>query len=109
MRRGDLRRALALVRRRTHTEPPLAVRLFEKDACHLCAEAHRALRRIALDIPLAIERVDIAALGPDVRDRYELRIPVLVAGDDELDAAGLEDGAILRWLREHRDRSSDPG
>src|SRR5262249_9200439 len=109
VRRGDLRRALALVRRRTHRDPPLPVRLMERDGCHLCVEAHRALRRIALDIPLEIERVDIAALATDVRDRYELRIPVLVAGDDELDAAGLDDAAIVRWLRMTKDRSGRAG
>ena len=109
MLRGDLRRALALVRRRTHRSPPLAVRLFEKEGCHLCSEAHRALRRIALDVPLEIERVDIVTLAPEVRDRYELRIPVLVAGADELDVAGLEDGAIARWLRDTKDRSTRAG
>lgn len=98
MRRGDLRRALALVRRRTRRGEPLRVRLMERPGCELCAETHRALRRIALDRPLEIERVDITA-GPElVQDRYVLRIPVLVAGGEELDAAGLEDGAIARWL-----------
>lgn len=100
MRRGDLRRALALVRRRTHRDPPLAVRLMEKPDCELCAEAHRALRRIALERPLEIERVDILDLEPAARDRYVLRIPVLVAAGQELDAAGLDDAAIVRWLRE---------
>lgn len=78
---------------------------MEKNGCHLCAEAHRALRRIALDLPLEIERVDITRLSAEVRDRYELRIPVLVAEGEELDAAGLEDAAITRWVREARDRS----
>jgi hypothetical protein len=99
MLRGDLRRALALVRRRTHRDPPVRVRLMEKADCHLCAEAHRALRRIALERPLEIERVDIAALPAAERERYALRIPVLVADGEELDAAGLEDAAIVRWLR----------
>jgi coenzyme F420-reducing hydrogenase delta subunit len=99
MLRGDLRRALALVRRRTHRGPAVHVRLMEKADCHLCAEAHRALRRIALERPLEIERVDIATLSSQERDRYVLRIPVLVAGVEELDAAGLEDAAIVRWLR----------
>jgi len=100
MRRGDLYRALALVRRRTHRGEPVRVRLMEGPGCELCAEAYRALRRIGLDRPLDIERVDITA-GPElVRDRYVLRIPVLMIGDEELDAAGLEDGAIVRWLRE---------
>lgn len=100
MRRGDLRRALALVRRRTYRAPALAVRLMETVGCGLCEEAHRALRRISLERPLDIERVDIAALEPALRDRFALRVPVLVAAGEELDAAGLEDGAIVRWLRE---------
>lgn len=100
MRQGDLRRALALVRRRTHRRPPLPVRLLEKADCHLCADAYRALRRVALDRPLEIDRVDIEAAPPEVHDRYVLRIPVLVVRGEELDLAGLEDGAIARFLAE---------
>jgi hypothetical protein len=77
------------------------VRLYEKPGCGLCAETYRALTRIAMDMPLAIERVDIEA-DPALFDRYAIRIPVLRAGDAELDTAGLEDAAILRWLREPR-------
>ncbi len=73
---------------------------MEKADCHLCAEAHRALRRIALERALEIERVDIESAGGDVLDRYALRIPVLVVDGEELDAAGLDDAAIARWLRE---------
>ncbi len=78
----------------------MRVRLMEKPECHLCAEAHRALRRVGLDVPIDIERVDITGLPAAAHDRYALRIPVLVVGDDELDAAGMEDPAILRWLRD---------
>lgn len=98
MRRGDLRRALTLVRRRTHRGEPLRVRLMETPGCELCGEAYRALRRISLDRPIEVERVDVTG-GPDlVRDRYVLRVPVLVVAGEELDAAGLEDAAIARWL-----------
>src|SRR2546430_14700486 len=90
--RGDIRRALALVRRRTHRGPPLGARLLEKSDCGLCAEAYRALRRVALDVPLQIERVDITE-DPALFDRYALRIPVVVVGDRELDAAGGADRA----------------
>ena len=96
--RGDLRRALALVRRRTHREPPRRVRLLEKPECGLCAEAYRALRRVALDVPLDVERVDISA-DPALFDRYALRIPVVTMGERELDAAGIDDRAIRAWLR----------
>jgi hypothetical protein len=96
--RGDLRRALALVRRRTHRGPPLHVRFYEKPDCGLCAEAYRALRRVALDMPLEVERVDITT-NEGLFDRYALRIPVLARDGRELDVAGVEDRAIASWLR----------
>jgi len=96
--RGDLRRALALVRRRTHREPPRKVRLLEKPDCGLCAEAYRALHRVALDVPLDVDRVDITQ-DSALFDRYALRIPVVTMGERELDAAGLDDRAIRAWLR----------
>ncbi|HVD52284.1 MAG TPA: glutaredoxin family protein [Candidatus Udaeobacter sp.] len=96
--RGDLRRALELVRRRTHRDAPLKVRLLEKPDCGLCAEAYRALRRVALDVPLDVDRVDITK-DPALFDRFALRIPVLTMGERELDAAGVDDRAIRTWLR----------
>jgi len=95
---GDLRRALALVRRRTHREAPRKVRLLEKPDCGLCAETYRALRRVALDVPLDVDRVDITR-EPALFDRYALRIPVVTMGERELDAAGVDDRAIRAWLR----------
>lgn len=97
MLRGNLRRGLALVRLRTHRGPPLRVTLYERPGCHLCEEAHRALRRIGLDRPLAIERVDITA-DPARERRYLVRIPVLAVGERELDVAGLADREIAAWL-----------
>jgi glutaredoxin len=96
--RGDLRRALALVRRRTHRGAPLPVRLMEKPECGLCAEAYRALHRIGLEMPLEVDRVDITE-DASLFDRYALRIPVVVVGERELDAAGLDDRALRAWLR----------
>ena len=96
--RGDLRRALALVRRRTHRTEPVDVRLLEKPDCGLCADAYRALRRVALDVPLDVQRVDITS-DPALFDRYALRIPVVTMGERELDAAGVDDRAIRAWLR----------
>jgi hypothetical protein len=96
--RGDLRRALALVRRRTHREAPRKVRLLEKPDCGLCAEAYRALRRVAMDIPLDVDRVDITK-DAALFDRYALRIPVVTMGEREFDAAGVDDRALRAWLR----------
>lgn len=97
MLRGNLRRALMLVRRRTLRDEPLHVVLYERAGCGLCEETHRALRRIGLDRALDIERVDIDR-EPGLAERYTLRVPVLRVGEAELDAAGLEDGALARWL-----------
>ena len=97
--RGNLRRGLALVRRRTPRGPALAVRLYERAGCGLCAETYRVLTRIRMETPLAIERVDIER-DAALTDRYALRIPVVAAGERELDAAGLEEAAIRRFLEE---------
>ncbi len=97
MLRGNIRRGLALVRIRTHRAPPLALTLYERAGCHLCDETHRALRRIGLDRPLAIDRVDIAS-DPALELRYLVRIPVVRVGDQELDAAGLADREVAAWI-----------
>jgi glutaredoxin len=95
--RGNIRRALSLARLRTHRGPPLSITLYERAGCHLCDEAHRALRRIGLDRPLAIARVDIRS-DPTLELRYVVRIPVLAAGEHELDVAGLADREIAAWI-----------
>lgn len=97
MLQGNLRRALGLVRRRTHRGEPLRVTLYERAGCGLCDETHRALARLALDRALEIERVDIDR-DTALTDRYALRVPVLRVNDAELDAAGLDDAAVSRWL-----------
>jgi len=99
--RSNLRRGLALVRRRTPRGPAVHLRFFEKAGCGLCDNAYRALTRVRMDLPLEIERVDIEN-DPTLFDRYAIRIPVLRLGEDELDAAGLDDAALRLWLRERR-------
>jgi hypothetical protein len=85
------------VRRRTPRGPALRVRLYEKPDCGLCGEVYRALTRVRMDMPLDIERVDIEG-DPALFDRYAIRIPVIAIGEDELDAAGIDDAALRRWL-----------
>ena len=85
------------MRLRTHRAPPLRVTLYERVGCHLCEETHRALRRIGLDRPLAVTRVEVAT-DPDLELRYLVRIPVVAVGDQELDAAGLVDREIAAWI-----------
>lgn len=96
MRRGNLRRALALAFRRTQRGPLQRVVLYEKDGCGLCAETFRALSRLALERPLEIIRVDIER--DPVLERYALRVPVVESGGRELDAAGVDDAELARFL-----------
>lgn len=72
---------------------------MERPDCGLCEEALATLRRMSRRTPLDIERVDITR-HPPLLDRYVLRVPVLVVGDAELDAAGIDEVAIGRWLDE---------
>ncbi|MBI3522348.1 MAG: glutaredoxin family protein [Chloroflexi bacterium] len=71
----------------------MRVTLLERPGCGLCEEAYQALRRIGRRVRVDVER----RVTDDAR--YALRVPVLRVGDAELDVAGLEDGAIERWLR----------
>ncbi len=71
----------------------MRVTLYERVDCGLCAEAYEALRRLRVEV----DRVDVDR-DDALRDRYTLRVPVLARAGEELDAAGLEDGAIARWL-----------
>src|SRR3989442_15092374 len=96
--RADVGGGLACVGRGADRGPPLRVRLLEKPDCGLCAEVYRALRRVSLDIPLDIERVDITHHAATF-DRYALRIPVLAMGERELEAAGVDDRTLASWLR----------
>jgi hypothetical protein len=72
---------------------------MERPDCGLCDEALGALRRSSRRRPVDIERVDVTR-DPKLLERYVVRVPVLVVGEAELDAAGIDDAAIGRWLDE---------
>jgi len=77
----------------------IRVRLMERPECGLCDETLGTLRRLSRRTSLDIERVDVTR-DVALLDRYVVRVPVLVVGDEELDAAGIDDAAIKRWLDE---------
>ena len=92
-----LRRALALAFKRTHRGPLRRVVLYEKDDCGLCREAFRALSRLALELPIEIVRVDIAR-DPATFDRFALRVPVVEVDGRSLDAGGVGEKELRRFL-----------
>ena len=77
----------------------IRVRLMERPECGLCDEALAALRRVSRRTPVDIERVDVTR-DAELLERYIVRVPVLVVGHAEIDAAGIDDAAIGRWLAE---------
>lgn len=77
----------------------IRVRLMERPDCGLCDEALAELRRLSRAKRLDIERVDVTG-DAGLLDRYVMRVPVLVVGDEELDVAGIDEAAIGRWLDE---------
>ena len=97
MRRGNLRRALALAFKRTRRGPLRTVVLYETQGCGLCAETFRELARVALDEAIEIERVDVAA-DPTLFARYGLRVPVVAIDGREVDAAGIGEAALRRFV-----------
>lgn len=38
---------------------PARITVVESDACHFCADAHRALDELAASYPLVVERLDV--------------------------------------------------
>ncbi len=77
----------------------IRVRLMERPDCGLCEEAIAGLRRLSRAKRLDIERVDVTR-DPALLERYVVRVPVLVVGEAEFEAAGIDEAAIGRWLDE---------
>lgn len=73
---------------------PPRLTLYTKDACCLCDQALERIERVAKDVPLEIEVVDIAR-DPDLVERYGQTIPVVA-----LDGKIVMRGKVTEfWLR----------
>jgi hypothetical protein len=84
---------------RTPLQRVIHIRVMERSDCGLCDETLGALRRLSRRMRLDVERVDVTR-DVALLDRYVVRVPVLVVGEEELDVAGMDDAAITRWLDE---------
>jgi hypothetical protein len=52
------------------------VRVYHAPGCHLCESALAVVERVAADVELVLERVDITG-SPELERRYRERIPVV--------------------------------
>ncbi len=72
--------------------------LYSRQDCHLCHEMEQDLARLIRRHPVSVRVVDVDT-DPELRRRYGLRIPVLVAGDEEVCATRLDPDRVRALLR----------
>lgn len=60
---------------------PLIV--YTRRGCHLCSDMLAALEALRTELGFQLQAVDIDA-DPDLRQRYDTRVPVLAAGEIEI-------------------------
>jgi hypothetical protein len=63
------------------------ITLYTKLECSLCDQAYKVLLAVALDVPMAIDVVDIFHGHTNLEARYGSRIPV----------AALDNGTEIDW------------
>ncbi len=72
--------------------------LYSRQDCHLCHEMEQDLARLIRRHPVSVRVVDVDT-DPELRRRYGLRIPVLVAGEEEVCATRLDPDRVRALLR----------
>lgn len=77
---------------------PYRLTLYGRERCHLCEEMFEDLQPLLVKTAVALEEVDVDH-DPELRKRYGLRVPVLVASDGQVLAEGRLDPDYLgQWL-----------
>ena len=61
---------------------PLKLRVYTREHCHLCADMIAALGELQARHPFRLDVIDVDS-DDDLRMRYGVRVPVLVAGSGE--------------------------
>jgi hypothetical protein len=72
--------------------------LYSRQDCHLCHEMEEELVRLIRGHPASVRVVDVDT-DPELRSRYGLRVPVLVAGEVEVCATRLDPDRVRALLR----------
>jgi glutaredoxin len=80
---------------------PIQLVVLSRAYCHLCDEMVEALRTLQASESFAFEVRDVDE-DPQLEARYGERVPVLLAGDEELCHYRLEPAAVNAWLAKFR-------
>lgn len=75
----------------------IALTLYSRPGCHLCDDMKAAIARVAREIPLMLEEIDISS-DPALEARYGLEIPVLLVDGRKAAKYRLTDAELTRIL-----------
>ena len=71
--------------------------VYTRRGCHLCSEMVQALECLRPELDFQLLDVDIDS-DPELRSRYDTRVPVLTAGKVEICYYFLEETALRAYL-----------
>ena len=72
--------------------------VYTRRGCHLCSDMMQALERLRPELGFQLLEVDIDA-DPELRRRFDTRVPVLAAGEVEICYYFLEEARLRAHLR----------
>jgi hypothetical protein len=72
--------------------------IYTRAGCHLCDVMAAELGSLTEGYPVRIQMIDVDS-DPVLRERFGLRVPVLMAGEEEICAARLVPARIRSLLR----------
>lgn len=76
----------------------IALTLYSRFHCHLCDEMKAAIARVAREIPLTLEDIDISS-DAALEARYGLEIPVLLVDGRKAAKYRVSDEELRRILK----------
>ena len=87
---------------------PLEVTLYTRPGCHLCEEAKLLIAPLLAEFGARLREVNIDA-DPELRERYNLDVPVIFLADRKLAKHRIDPSQFRRQLQEARLRSAHRG
>lgn len=91
-------RRLDHARTQPDTRMSRCLTVYIRHGCHLCAEMMQELERLRPALRFDVVTVDIDA-EPELRERYDTRVPVLSANGVEICYYFLDEAGLRAYLR----------